>query len=257
MCPECKQDQTLQPYMGLQFGKYKCKNCDYIGPISLEREKPQNSENSTARKREQNRRFFDRWAQSYDHFIFGWWMRYIQREVIRQLDLTENSSVLDVGCGTGFTLLELSAFVKKGKLRGIDLSTAMIRQAKKKLSGIMNAAVVQAEVEKIPFPNNSFDYVISTEAFHHFPHPQKALEEMKLVVRKSGIIIIADISFPPHSLFNLLFKLEPGFVKMYSKREITPLAKKTGLRVVEQKRRGAVALIHILQKNDATPKKLN
>ncbi len=205
--------------------------------------------------KEQNKRFFDCWAGSYDHFIFGWWMRYIQREVVEKMVLTANSGILDIGCGTGFTLLELSTLVKKGKLTGIDLSAAMIDQARKKLQGITNATVVQAEVEKIPFKSNSFDYVISTEAFHHFPNPQKALKEMKRVLKNQGRIIIADISFPPHFLFNVLFKLEPGFVQMYSQKEIARLAEKVPLHLVEQKRVGAVALIHVLQKNAVTPKR--
>lgn len=249
ICPECKKEETLQPYMGLQFGKYKCKNCNYLGPISLERKKQRNAD-PLELKREQNRRFFDRWAKSYDKFIFGWWMRYIQREVIRQLDLTQNSSVLDVGCGTGYTISELSKTISTGKLAGIDLSPNMIARAQRKLSGTENVGFHQAEVEKIPFKNNSFDDVICTEAFHHFSEPSKALQEMKRVVKKQGRIIIADISFLPHFIFNILFKIEPGFVKMYSKLEMAQLAEKAGLRVVEQKRAGIVALIHVLRKED-------
>lgn len=253
ICPECKKEETLQPYMGLQFGKYKCKNCNYLGPISLESKK-QRSAHHLELKREQNQRFFDRWAKSYDRFILGWWMRYIQREVIRQLDLTKNSSVLDVGCGTGYTISELRRTISSGKLAGIDLSPNMIAQAQKKLSGTENVDFRQAEVEKIPFKKNSFDGVICTEAFHHFPEPGKALQEMKRVLKNQGKIIIADISFLPHFLFNILFMLEPGFVKMYSKGEISQWAEKVGLLVVKQKRAGIVALIHVLQKKVAAPK---
>jgi transposase-like protein len=37
-CPTCKEKNSMTPYMGLQFGKYICKKCEYIGAIVLEEE---------------------------------------------------------------------------------------------------------------------------------------------------------------------------------------------------------------------------
>jgi hypothetical protein len=45
ICPDCRE-KSLTPYMGGQFGKYICKNCDYIGPVYLVEDKEQKQQES-------------------------------------------------------------------------------------------------------------------------------------------------------------------------------------------------------------------
>lgn len=97
--------------------------------------------------------------------------------------------ILDVGCGDGVLL----SFVKKKlddyslEFYGIDLSAEAILIAQKQ---IKNGHFVKSTVYKLPFPENTFDIVISTDVIEHVSRPKKMLKEIKRVAKENGNIII-------------------------------------------------------------------
>jgi ubiquinone/menaquinone biosynthesis C-methylase UbiE len=99
-----------------------------------------------------------------------------------------SGSVLDVACGTG-TLLEMAK--KKGlECYGIDLSEGMLAQAKGKVPDV---EVRQASYYEIPYPEESFDYVVATNALSgDFIDARKVLLEMIRVCRSGGWVYIAE-----------------------------------------------------------------
>lgn len=194
-----------------------------------------------------NKKFFDKWAKSYDNSIFSWSMRHVQRRVLEQTQINLRTSVLDIGCGTGYILLQLAETIKKGRIVGIDISSEMIKQASLKTENIKNIKIKKSGVEKIPYKKEMFDYVLTTDAFHHFKNADAAIKEMKRVTKENGTIIIADINIPPHFLTNLIF-IEPGCVHLYSRKEMLELAEKHGLQIIKQKRVGLFFLITIMRK---------
>jgi ubiquinone/menaquinone biosynthesis C-methylase UbiE len=110
----------------------------------------------------------------------------------------------------------------------------MLKKARTKLP--KNVTLVNADVHNLPFKDDYFDYVITTEAFHHYHNQERALSEMKRVVKKGGKVIVSDIHFflrPIHWLFE---KLEPGCVKINSKKEMRELFEKIALKNVRQSR---------------------
>ncbi|MDP3734159.1 MAG: class I SAM-dependent methyltransferase [Nanoarchaeota archaeon] len=182
------------------------------------------------KKIEQNINFFDHWAKTYDKNLFQFWMRRFYRPALKIID---GGKILDVSCGTGEFLREL-AKKKKNLIYGIDLSPQMIAQARQKLGRQIN--LQKADVHILPFPENSFDYVVSTESFHHYYNQYKALAEMKRVAKKGGKVIVVDINFflpPIHWLFEML---EPGCVKINSRKEIKNIFQKLGLGDIVQRR---------------------
>lgn len=179
----------------------------------------------------QNVWFFDKWAKSYDNFIFKWFMRKAQKDSINMIT-KKNFSAIDVSCGTGEGLLMLMERTKN-KLAGIDLSPEMIKIAKQKIKD-PKIELKQANVEKIPYKDNSFDVVLSTEAFHHYTQPEKSLKEMKRVLKKDGELIITD---PDFLLFNKIFEwLEPGCFHIYNKKEMKKLFIQEEFKDIEQRR---------------------
>ena len=158
-------------------------------------------------------------------------MRRAQRNSINMIS-NKNFSALDVSCGTGEGLLMLREKTS-GRIAGVDISEEMLKIAKKKVGG-KNIELKKAQVDKIPYANETFDVVISTEAFHHYPNPENAVKEMTRVLKKGGELIITD---PDFLVFNRLFeKIEPGCVHIYNKREMKNLFIQAGLNDIKQRR---------------------
>ncbi|MDP3639684.1 MAG: methyltransferase domain-containing protein [Nanoarchaeota archaeon] len=191
-----------------------------------------NSENNLR----ENETFFDRWAKSYDRPLFQFWMRGFYQPALQQI--TKSGKVLDVSCGTGGFLRELQERVsdeKKGStLYGADISSQMLAAASRKLGKIVH--LQKADVHRLPFKDNHFDYVVSTEAFHHYANQRKALAEMKRVAKKQGKVLIVDINFFLRPLHWLFQKLEPGCVKINSRKEMRTLFQEAGLQHIMQQR---------------------
>ncbi len=194
-------------------------------------------------KLEQNKNFFDRWSASYDFAPFQFWMKRFHKPVLNQIDFSQKRELLDIGCGTGELLKELEHKNKDHNLtlKGIDLSAKMIAIARKKLPPSIQLA--QQNVVALQEKDNTYDYVISTEAFHHYPNQQKALQEIARVAKPGGKIIIVDINFflrPIHWLFQ---KIEPGCVYINNKQEMKTLFEHVKLHQVSQKRSFLFAVI--------------
>jgi ubiquinone/menaquinone biosynthesis C-methylase UbiE len=121
------------------------------------------------------------------------WSFYIEatlRETLGRLELQAGESLLDVGCGTGVLLEALSASVADAELAGADPSPEMLKEARKKLGEAI--LLKQSPAESLPFPDETFDVVASTNAFHYFRNPLGALEEMSRVLRPTGRLVITD-----------------------------------------------------------------
>jgi len=195
---------------------------------------------------EQNKKFFNLWADLYDYsFPIKPWLYYIQKNVIKHLQLNNKLKILDVGCGTGDSLNYI-AKLSKSQLYGLDISEKMLKIARKKLGE--KAILKLGDVEKIPFKDKTFDYVLNTEAFHHFPNPNKTLKEINRVLKKNGEFMLADVNFYSNFIHWLFKKIEPGHVNIYSKDEFKELFKSNGFKIIRQKRLGIFAILTIGKK---------
>ncbi len=121
-------------------------------------------------------------------------MEFSEREMnFLKKNVKADSLVLDVGCGTGKHILELS---KKAELVfGIDSSKQMIDKAEANLKSIENARLILNDAEKLPFADNLFDFVVCTRnTFGNFLHQKKVLKEMKRVLKPKGRMLIGVYS---------------------------------------------------------------
>ncbi|MEK6831043.1 MAG: methyltransferase domain-containing protein [Nanoarchaeota archaeon] len=196
--------------------------------------------------KETNRKFFDLWARTYDWGISKPWLYSLQKKTVSYLKLKNKLRILDIGCGTGDSLVLLNKLNPNLNLYGLDISGKMLEKANKKLKE--KAILKLGEVEKIPFKRNSFDYIITTEAFHHFPNPESALKEIYRVLKKKGKLILTDITFKSKLIKRIFKFLEPGHVKIYTEEEFKELFNKNKLKIIEQKRIGLFVVLTIGQK---------
>ncbi len=98
--------------------------------------------------------------------------------IASNIDISPDDRLLDVGCGTAvyFDIFDCQKF-------GIDPNIGLLKQG----SG---GKFIQASAEDIPFPDNSFDMVISLTAVHNFNDIKKGLEEIKRVAKDRVVISI-------------------------------------------------------------------
>lgn len=172
-------------------------------------------------------------ASKYDSFLICWWMKKFQNAVLQEIDCEKTMSLLDVSCGTGELLLSLGKMIHpRSKLAGVDITKAMLAIARKKLPS--QVVLKQQDVRHLTFKDRSFDYVVSTEAFHHYADQPQALKEMVRVAKKK--VIIVDVNFFLWLLHRLFEMVEPGCVKINSREEMKQLFLDVGLKDVHQRR---------------------
>jgi SAM-dependent methyltransferase len=104
-----------------------------------------------------------------------------------------SDEVLDMACGGGLIVCAFAPHVRHAT--GIDLTPAMLERARafaaeKQLD---NVAWRQGDVRSLPWPDASFDIVVTRFSFHHFPDPLAALREMVRVCRPGGRIVVVDM----------------------------------------------------------------
>jgi ubiquinone/menaquinone biosynthesis C-methylase UbiE len=130
------------------------------------------------------------------------------RYILKSIDNIKNAKILDVGCGKGGMVRILSKL--GAQVHGIDISKELLKEAKK----IPLATIKIGSATDIPYPDDTFDYVISNEVIEHVPSTEKAIKEMSRVVKKGGKIILIDKN--RWSLHHRLV-LELMYIKNYKK----------------------------------------
>ncbi len=121
------------------------------------------------------------------------WSFYIEattRETIARVSLAPGARLLDVGCGTGALLEKLAQNFPQATLVGVDPVPEMLAVARGRLSA--STELGGGWAEELPFADDSFDTVVSCNAFHYIRQPVEALQEMTRVLRPGGEIIITD-----------------------------------------------------------------
>lgn len=115
---------------------------------------------------------------------------------------------LDVGCGTGYLTRVIAPVVgPKGQVTGVDPSAEMIEYARRRAPG--NCDYQVAEGQALPFPDASFDAVVSSLAVHHIPADARpaAIGEMFRVLRPGGRLVVAEFRPPAQPLLRAFVSL--------------------------------------------------
>jgi ubiquinone/menaquinone biosynthesis C-methylase UbiE len=138
---------------------------------------------------------FDRAAAGYDdsRLVRSYQYR-VQALVMDSLDIKKGMNVLDLGCGTGWATLEIASRLEgTGKVVGLDLSGAMIEQARQKLPRFRYDSVefVQESASSLNY-DACFDYVVSTNAFHHFADKEGVFARVWKSLKAGGSFVIQD-----------------------------------------------------------------
>ncbi len=155
------------------------------------------------------------------------------KEVILSLNISSNSTVLDVATGTGLLLPWLKEAVKPaGRLVAFDFSPEMIARAREKCPDDIEFLV--ADVHSLELTDNTFDEVICNSAFPHFTDKPRAIAEMSRVLKKGGRLTICNPA--PRDELNEFHKNLGGTVSqdmLPPADEMTAMAEDAGLVGIE------------------------
>ena len=108
----------------------------------------------------------------------------------------QGAAVLDVGTGPGVLLVELARRRNDLQLTGVDLSADMVSAATRNLRAVGGTAQV-GSVTDLPFPDRSFDLIVSSLSLHHWEDPEAAVPELARVLRPGGRLLVYDFRFAP------------------------------------------------------------
>ena len=151
---------------------------------------------------------FDAYAKQYDDNFMGKGSKRFYRDLLKELEIAEGDSVLDVGCGTGYIL---SCIGEQRQIQGfgLDVSEPMIAVAKEKHQGY---EFVVGDCAKRPYDDASMDVVTACMAYHHFPNQEGFRKEVFRVLKPGGRFYLCDPRFPwiVRGFFNTFFN-DSGF----------------------------------------------
>ena len=115
----------------------------------------------------------------------------IAKELLNYIPNNFQGKLLDVPVGTAVFTIDKYQKLKNAKITCLDYSEDMLNQAKTRIKNknIKNINLIQGDVSNLPFPNESFDIILSMNGFHAFPDKNKAFTEISRVLKKKGKLI--------------------------------------------------------------------
>jgi ubiquinone/menaquinone biosynthesis C-methylase UbiE len=142
----------------------------------------------------------DQIVSDLDYSLRSLFYKGMEDRLIDFLNFSTNKKVLDVGCGTGF----LCEFIVNQHpslaldITGIDLQHELLEQAIQRAeSDQLSIKYIQGDAHKLPFRDNTFDYLVSHTLIKWVDNPREIVQEMNRVLKPGGRIFIAERVLPP------------------------------------------------------------
>jgi phosphatidylethanolamine/phosphatidyl-N-methylethanolamine N-methyltransferase len=156
-------------------------------------------------------------ARIYDN-AFDWALGPGRRRAVESLEIHPGDRVLEVGVGTG---LSLPLYPEECSVTGIDISEAMLQQARERPAGSRPGEVRlrQMDAGDLVFPDESFDRVLAPYVISVVPDPEKVMAEMMRVCRPGGRVVVVNHFLSGNPLLGLM------------ERSLTPITNWIGFRL--------------------------
>jgi len=163
--------------------------------------------------------------------------------VLDLLDIKKNyrkkkKKILDIACGKGSFLRE--ARKRNLSVFGIDISKIAIRKARELVEG----EFLVGNAERLPYRNETLDYITCLGSLEHFSHPNIGIKEITRVLKKDGkaLIYVPNLMFLGHIYMTWKYGIMPtegkqSFAEIfYTYKGWKNLLEKNGLRIVNYKK---------------------
>lgn len=145
------------------------------------------------------------------------------KEILHSLILehvkdTSPCSILDIGCRWGNDLQKVATINADINIFGVDICSDAVKVASKKLEKNQNVYLCQAKGEDLPFKDNYFDIIFSSEVIEHIEEVGKFVEEVHRVLKNHGVCIITTPS--RFNSTHLIGKMIPSPFKKYLRKYV-------------------------------------
>jgi len=158
------------------------------------------------------------------------------------LELKPEDRVLEIGFGPGKLINEMADITTKGIVEGIDFSEAMLKQATKANAKHISSGRVllhEGECSSLPFGNNVFDKLCSTNTLYFWKSPENYFAEMFRVIRPGGKVVIGFRDDEQMSNLNL----SEDVFSSFSKNDMINLLSNAGFKDAEIKEKDSVPFV--------------
>ncbi|SFG83983.1 class I SAM-dependent methyltransferase [Sporolactobacillus nakayamae] len=128
-------------------------------------------------------------------------------------DVKPESKILELGCGDGtFWKKNGERFPKGCAITLSDFSSGMLADAQRRIGNLPNVTYQIVDIQQIPFDDHYFDVVIANHMLYHVPDRERALKEVRRVLKPGGIFYSSTIGKEHMGGFNdLLTRFDPTF----------------------------------------------
>ena len=127
----------------------------------------------------------------------------------------KNSSVLDIGCGTGDMLLIMNKISPKALLTGIDFSPNMLKIAKKRCHKIPGLSLKKCNACQLPFPDESFSAATISFALRNTADYSAVVTQAFRILKKGGVFVCIDSFVPQNRLIYPFYRLYFSLIVPY------------------------------------------
>lgn len=198
-CIRCDGSLNLQMSCQICGKQYSADDKGVISMLPfLNLEKKKNSELYDALNRKKNKNEYSRFSTYLNYGLLKEKQRYEGKHntsinlilsICKIVNFT-GKKVIDIGCGRGGNLFYINSCFDTDILVGIDLSYQNILFCKSKEEKIN---FIQADAEKLPFGDMTFDVVLNIESALHYPNVERFYLEVERILEKNGVFIYVDI----------------------------------------------------------------
>jgi len=182
-----------------------------------------------------------RWLTPLYDPLLKWIMREenFKRILISQANVQPEMKVLDLGCGTGTMTIMLKQGVPQAKVIGLDGDKEVLTIARSKaIQAGVDVQWEQGLAYRLPYPDNSFDRVVSSLVFHHLVSTDKvrAFQEINRVLHPGGEFHMVDFG-PPHNIYEQTLALFDRWLEEAAdnaKGRLPSMMQSVGLQQIEE-----------------------